>query len=372
MKPWVVVRALMVPAVILLGVSSGFADILVSDLDSSSVYLINSATGNRSIFSGGAVGTGTAFSNPEGIAVQSSGQVLVADDGLAALVQVNPMTGNRTVLSDDAGHGTGQAFVLPFGVVVSPSGQIFVSDAGDTAGDGFIALVNATTGNRTLISGLGAGSGAAFGNIRGIVYSGGELYVTDLANQAVYRVDPTTGARTIISDATHGTGVAFGAPQGLSVDARGNLLVADAGNQQIIRVDPVTGNRTVVSGLGTGTGTGFALPSGVTVDPLGNIQVADSGDLGINALPAVFNVDPTTGNRTILSDFAHGSGPKFTNLDIGISQLAPPIAGVPEPSSALLLCFAAACALGVRWRRSRAAAAAITPETSLSEHPKEE
>jgi sugar lactone lactonase YvrE len=348
MKPWAAVRRsiALVPIFLAFGATSTFADLLVSDLDTSSVFLVSSTTGNRSTFSGAGVGMGVAFSNPEGIAVQASGQVLVADNGVAALFQVNPTTGNRTLLSGD-GAGTGQqSFVTPFGVTIGSGGQLYVSDAGDQAGDGFIVRVDPVTGARTLISGLGAGSGDAFSNIRGVVFVGGELYVTDVANQAVYRVDPITGARTIISDATHGMGTFFGAPEGLTVDTKGNLLIADAGNQTVVRVDPVTGNRTIVSGLGMmGTGTGFALPSGVTVDSLGKIQVADSGDLGIPALPAVFNVDPTTGNRTILSDFAHGSGPRFQNLDIGISQLTP-VAAVPEPSTSLLIGVALACALG--------------------------
>jgi sugar lactone lactonase YvrE len=356
MKPWAAVRAsiVLVPIVLVLGATSTFADILVSDLDSSSVFLVSSTNGNRSTFSGAGVGTGVAFNNPEGIAVQASGQVLVADDGVAALFRVDPTTGNRTVLSG-TGAGTGQAFVLPFGVTIGLGGQLYVSDAGDAAGDGFLLRVDPVTGARTLISGLGAGSGDAFSNIRGVVFAGGQLYVTDLANQAVYRVDPTTGARTIISDATHGAGAAFGAPEGLTVDAGGNLLVADAGNQTVVRVDPVTGNRTVISGLGMmGTGTGFALPSGVTVNSLGLIQVADSGDLSVPALPAVFNVDPTTGDRTILSDFAHGSGPSFQNLDIGIAQLLPtPTPATPEPSSLVLIGVALACALGYRFAASR-------------------
>ncbi len=335
-------------AALLLGTTTALADVLVSDIDTASVFLVNSTTGNRTTFSGAGVGSGVDFQNPEGIAVQTNSQVLVVDTGLAAVVQVDPTTGNRTVFSGGA-TGSGQAFVTPFGAAIASNGSVYVSDAGDQAGDGFIVKIDPATGNRTLISGLGVGSGDAFSEIRGIATTGGNVYVTDVANQAVYQIDPTTGARTIIYDATHGTGPALGAPLGITVDSQGNLLVADAGDQEVIKINPQTGVGSVVSGGGTGAGTAFALPSGVTVDSGGQIQVADSGDSSVPALPAVFNVSPLTGDRSVLSDDNHGTGPSFQNLDIGIAQDTPPtVVGVPEPSSLVLAGLAVACALGYR------------------------
>jgi sugar lactone lactonase YvrE len=319
------------------------------DINVPAIFDVNPTTGNRTIFSGPSAGTGTALSSPEGIAITSLGAVLVADNGVGALLQVDPATGNRSILSG-SGVGTGQAFVLPFGVAINPGGQIYVADAGDAAGDGFIVRVNPTTGARTLVTGLSAGSGDAFGNIRGIAVAfDGSLIVTDLATQAIYRVDPTTGARTIFSDATHGTGLALMAPEGVTVDSHGNILVADAGDASILRIDPLTGNRTLVSGSSTGTGTALSLPFGVTLNAAGQILVGDSGDLSIPTLPAVFQVDPTSGNRTVLSDFAHGSGTRFQNFDLGIAVYT---AAVPEPSSLALLALGTTALLVLARRKA--------------------
>ncbi len=325
-------------------------DVLVSDLNVPALFSVDPTTGNRTIFSGGGIGTGTAFSGPEGIAVGASGTVLVADNGVAALFTVDPTTGNRTLLTGD-GAGSGQALVTPFGVAVGSGGQIYVADAGDQAGDSFVARVDPTTGASTLISGLGAGSGDAFSSIRGILAApNGTLYVTDVANQALYSVNPTTGARTILSDATHGTGISFGAPAGLTFDSSGNILIADASDGAIIRVDPATGNRTLFST--GGTGPQFTLPFGVTTNASGQILVADSGDSSIPTLPTVFLVNPTTGNSSILSDANNGTGTAFQNLDLGIAVYQAP---VPEPSSIVLMAVASSlCLLAYGRTRKRA------------------
>ena len=45
-------------------------------------------------------GSGPDFRAPLDIAVESTGTLVVVDDGLEALVRVDPISGNRTILSD--------------------------------------------------------------------------------------------------------------------------------------------------------------------------------------------------------------------------------------------------------------------------------
>jgi hypothetical protein len=47
-----------------------------------------------------AQGSGPAFRNPWGIAVEANGNLVVVDLGLAAVVRVNPVSGDRTIVSD--------------------------------------------------------------------------------------------------------------------------------------------------------------------------------------------------------------------------------------------------------------------------------
>ena len=45
-------------------------------------------------------GSGPGFGNPWGIAVEPSGNLVVTDRGLEAVVRVNPVSGDRTIISD--------------------------------------------------------------------------------------------------------------------------------------------------------------------------------------------------------------------------------------------------------------------------------
>ena len=50
----------------------------------------------------------------------------------------------------------------------------------------------------------------------------------------------------------------------LAVEADGSLVVADAGLDAVVRVDPVTGDRTIVSDAATGSGSAFVSPFGLS------------------------------------------------------------------------------------------------------------
>jgi len=127
------------------------------------------------------------------------------------------------------------------------------------------------------------------------------------------RVDPSTGDRTVLSGCTAedpatfactallGTGPSFGFPGGIAVEADGALVVVDEGlTGRVIRVNPVTGDRVLVSGLDSETNTSLGsgplllFPADIAVAPDGALIVGDR-TLG------VVQVDPLTGNRTILS-----------------------------------------------------------------------
>ncbi len=130
----------------------------------------------------------------------------------------------------------------------------------------------------------------------------------------------------------------------------GDLVVSDLNTLSLIHVDGVTGNHfyEVFSGGGGGTsaaiqwrsdpalghGSGsLTLPFGIAIGTSGQLFVSDSGDTSIPTLSTVFQVDPLTGNRTVFSDFANGSGVDFQDLDLGIVA----VRAVPEPASLALL-----------------------------------
>ncbi len=103
----------------------------------------------------------------------------------------------------------------------------------------------------------------------------------------------------------------------------GDILVVDSGEGlggatipvmgAVFKIDPSTGDRVVVSGRGVGVGPDLLVPVGMTLSSSGQLFVADqsidqqSGDLDV----IIYRVDPTTGDRTEVSGPSVGTGPAF-------------------------------------------------------------
>jgi hypothetical protein len=124
------------------------------------LLLIDPTTGDRTIISDNTHGTGTDLSHPFGVSLDSSGNLLVTDQGVSdnntteAIVRVDPLTGNRTVVSSNGGVGGGPAFSLAIGAIEVGS-EIVVSNQGSLNGlnpPGFFQSVDPATGYRALAS----------------------------------------------------------------------------------------------------------------------------------------------------------------------------------------------------------------------------
>ncbi len=248
-------------------------------------------------------------------AMLSPGDILVADIGSdfgagpGGIFSVDPSTGDRTIVSG-FGVGSGPSFSTPFEITVTPDGDILVSDIfGDS-----IFRVDPTTGDRTRVSGSGVGAGPAFGGPAGIALGpSNSLIVTTVSTYEiagfnvgdVYRVDLATGDRTTLSSSFLGigTGPDLFRPVSVVINANGQILVTDVDG--ILTIDPLTGNRSLLSNDDVGTGPDFSTPLGMALEGNGNILVADFD------LDAIFRVNSTTGDRTFASGGGIGSGPEL-------------------------------------------------------------
>ncbi|MGB7957245.1 MAG: hypothetical protein WCF77_00160, partial [Minisyncoccia bacterium] len=259
------------------------------------------------------------FNQPTGLAVDTNGNVYVADFAANVLRKMTQV-GTNWVVTTIAGQksvefsadGTNQDItfgeVEPAAVAADQAGNLYVTD---TIGIRELTLVGTNWVSSTIAGGLyqtgvergssdGTNGMAQFNDPEGIaVDASGVVYVADTANDTIRRVAPvgtnwvvTTIAGTVgnaaENDGTNHNGL-FDTPVGIAVDRFGNLFVADTGASTAIRkVSPVGTNWVVTTLASSGSGqdgtnlnASFSFINqlaGITVDASDNLYIADSGD----------------------------------------------------------------------------------------------
>jgi NHL repeat len=209
------------------------------------------------------------------------------------------------------GTNSDARFDLPVSVAVDSGGNLYVADYHNS----IIRKVTPMGTNWVVktIAGLagsfgsadGTNSNARFDHPSGVVAdSQGNLYVADYFNHIIRRVTPTGTnwvVKTIaglagtngIADGTN-SDARFYYPWGVAVDAGGNIFVADTKNSTIRKITPAGTNWvvTTIAGLagtngssnGTNSDARFYWPAGIAVDTNGNIFVSDYNNSTIRKL----------------------------------------------------------------------------------------
>ncbi len=106
---------------------------------------------------------GPSFANPLGIVLEADGDMLVSDaqafGGTGGVIRVDSVTGARSTVTSNA-LIAGPSLDDPFGIALDPSGQIVIADASAFGGGGGVLRVDPATGARTTVSENAAPSGA--------------------------------------------------------------------------------------------------------------------------------------------------------------------------------------------------------------------
>ena len=199
-------------------------------------------------------GTGSAarFYNPSGVAVDSAGNVFVADTWNHTIRKVTS-GGVVTTLAGWAGQsgtndgkGSAARFSYPSGVAVDSAGNVYVADFGNhtirkmTSGGVVTTLAGWPEASGT---NDGPGDVARFYYPQGVaVDSAGTVFVADRLNHTVRKVTSggmvtTLGGSAELSGTNAGPGstARFNSPYGVAADSAGNLYVADTYNHRISR-----------------------------------------------------------------------------------------------------------------------------------------
>jgi sugar lactone lactonase YvrE len=285
-------------------------------------------------------GAAASFNVPNALAADAAGNLYVAEYNTVRKIApggvVTTLAGAAGVIGSSDGAGAGASFNQPGGIAVDSAGNVYVADTGNNTvrqitPAGVVTTLAGTAGVYGTVD--GTGGGAAFAAPVGIAVAepSGIVYVTEVGGNTVRAIAPGGVVTTLAgaggaAGSSDGTGAAarFFQPQGLKIDAAGNLIVADSGNSTIRQVTPA-GVVTTLAGIAGVTGSAdgalnaatFSAPLDVAIDGAGDIYVADNNNelvRKISAGGAVSTVAGTAGQDVFNAGLLPGGLQNPTSL----------------------------------------------------------
>ncbi|MGA2114953.1 MAG: NHL repeat-containing protein, partial [Bryobacteraceae bacterium] len=256
--------------------------------------------------------TSTELGAPQGGAVDSAGNLYIADTFNSRIRKVNALGTITTVAgngtggySGDNGPATSAELYDPLAVAVDGAGNLYISDSGNS----LVRKVNAATGIITTVAGTlgtegysgdgGPATSAQLNQFEDVaVDSAGNLYIADTDNSRIRKVNAlgiittvagggngcASGQTDSVGDGCQATSAVLNFPYGVAFDSAGDLYIADTFNSRVRKVNAAGGIITTVAGNGTSgysgdgslaTSAELARPDGVAVDGAGNLYISD-------------------------------------------------------------------------------------------------
>lgn len=291
--------------------------------------IITTVAGSDFIGDGGPA-TLAVLDSPYGVALDSEGNLYVADHFHHRVRRVDASTGVISTFAGNGENGFGQdggpatesAFSLPEGIAIDVDGNLFIAD-----GTGRIRRVDAISGTISTVAGNG---GAGYGGDGGpatdaVLYwpSGiavdaiGNLYIADTFSDRIRKVDGLTGTISTVAgngeegysgDGGPATEASLYLPSDVAVDEDGNLYIADSLNHRIRGVNAATGVISTVAGNGEqyfGAGDGGPATEALVSHP-GGVALDGNGNLLISEGSRVRRVDLRTGIITTVAGLSGG------------------------------------------------------------------
>ena len=263
----------------------------------------------------GGAATSAQINAPQGLAVDSSGNVFVADTGNSRVRKISGGTistvagGSTPGYGGDGGAATSAQLNSPTGIAVDSKGDLYIADSDNNA----IRMVS-PSGTITTVAGSGrqgySGDGGPAINAllnypQGVALdSSGNLYITDTLNNAVRMVRngiiSTVAGNGVPGDSGDGGPAASAQitnPVGIAMDAAGGIYVSDSSG--VVRKFSLNGSITTIAGNGTTGYTGdggpalsaqLNQPSGLALDSLSRLYIADTANNAVRMLQATGSI----------------------------------------------------------------------------------
>ncbi len=274
---------------------------------------------------------------PQGVAVDSAGTLYISDGGNNRIRKVGADGIIQTVagtgvygFSGDSGIATKAMLAIPSGLALDSAGNLFIADLGNSrirklTPAGIISTV-AGTGNFIFSGDGGLATAAAIGEVRDVaVDSSGNLFFPDSTHHRIRKVSSNGTITTVAGNGTDGffgdgglaTAGYLSGPRGVTVDDAGNLYVADYFNNRIRVVSGGIIQTIAGSRLYSFSGDGgpalaalLAHPTKAIVDTQGNIVIADTDNhrVRVVAKNGIINTTAGSGSFRFSGDGAAASG----------------------------------------------------------------
>lgn len=276
---------------------------------SADAQVISTIAGTGSFgFSGdGSAATSAQLNGPQDVALDTFGNVYIADAANHRIRKITIATGVITTIagtgtagySGDGGLATAAKLYAPIGISVSASGDVYIADNGNHC----IRKVSAATGNISTVAGTptltgysGDGGAATAARLYApydvTVDAANNLYIADVSNHCIRKVTASTGIISTVAgtgvggfsgDGGAATAAKLFQPFCVAVDSSGNLYITDASNARIRKVTAATGVITTIAGStagyagdgGPATSARFSTPYSIALDQSGNIYISD-------------------------------------------------------------------------------------------------
>lgn len=262
------------------------------------VTTVTTLAGSRAAGAADGIGTAATFNLPHDVAVDSAGNVFVADANSYRIRMVTPEGVVTTIAGSPAGtsgfaNGKGKdaLFNYPTGIAVDDSGILYVADSRNhrirkILPDGTVSTL--------------AGSGdPSFADATGVLArfnepfdvaldKDGDLYVADSKNHRIRKVTAAGSVTTVAGSGAEvpfvdgmSTSATFSLPLYVAVEGSGDIFIGDSKNNRV-RKATTAGAVTTLAGAApaayvdaVGVAARFSKVAGMATDEMGNVYIAD-------------------------------------------------------------------------------------------------